>query len=64
MGSSVSKPRPGHERPVHLAKVGSPQSDAWGHETRLRRVFGPRWSRVTLALLVALVLVGLIGLTL
>jgi hypothetical protein len=63
MGSSTSKPRRGHEKPTHLAKVGSPQSDAWAHETRLRRVFGPTWLRTVIAIIAIAAILGLIILT-
>lgn len=40
MGSSSSKPRKGHEKPKHLAKVGSPANQQWEHEEHSSRMFG------------------------
>ena len=60
MGSKGSKPRKPHD---HLPKVGSPKEVEWERETRKREVFGstPIWLAMGL---LALVLVGLLAITL
>jgi hypothetical protein len=58
MGSSTSRPRRGHERPSHLAKVGSPANLRWEHRMHLRLNFSGH--RVRLFIL-ALAIVSLAG---
>jgi hypothetical protein len=64
MGSSRSRPRRGHERPTHLAKVGSPANLEWEHRTHLRESFGGHRVRLILLALAIVSVAGLIVLTL
>ena len=62
--SSTSKPRKGHEKPKHLAKVGSPANEQWEHETHKSVVFGSTTKMVVIGVVGLLAVIGLLILTL
>jgi hypothetical protein len=64
MGSSKSKPRKGHKKGRHLAKVGSPANLQHEHEAGESMVFGSGMKPVLLVVLLGLVVIGLLVLTL
>ena len=64
MGSSSSKPRKGHEKPKHLAKVGTPANQEWEHETHKKVEFGSTAKMMVILAVGILAVIGLLLLTL
>jgi hypothetical protein len=64
VGSSSSKPRKGHDKPKHLAKVGSPANQEWEHETHKQVEFGSTAKMMVILAVGILAVAGLLILTL
>ena len=64
MGSSKSKPRKGHKKERHLAKVGSPANMQHQQEAGESMVFGSGMKLVLLVVLLGLAVIGLLVLAL
>jgi hypothetical protein len=64
VGSSSSKPRKGHDKPKHLAKVGSPANQEWEHETHKQVEFGSTAKMMVILAVGIIAVAGLLILTL